>query len=85
MREQEGSEAMKAMEALVLAASIWSQESHEQIWIYDQGRWSKDKELWRMVQGGSWEDVILDESTKMAIMRDVMGFLVAPKMYADTL
>lgn len=83
VREQEGSEAMKAMEALVLAASIWSQESHEQIWIYDQGRWSKDKELWRMVQGGSWEDVILDESTKMAIMRDVMGFFDARETYVE--
>ena len=79
-RDQAGSEAT---EALVLAASIWSQQIHEQIWVYDQGRWSKDEELWRMVQGGSWKDVIMEESTKRAIMRDVIGFFDARETYAE--
>ncbi len=73
----------KVMEALVLAAQIWSQEIHEQVWVYDQGRWIKDKELWWMTQRGSWEDVILDESTKRAIMRDVTGFFDARETYAE--
>lgn len=63
LRDQEG------IAAMVLAANIWSQESHEQVWAYDQGHWSKDEELWRMVPSGNWEDVILDESTKGAMMR----------------
>ena len=79
-RDQAGSEAT---EALVLAASIWSHQSHEQVWVYDQGRWSKDEELWRMVQSGSWKDVILEESTKRAIMRDVIGFFDARETYAE--
>ncbi|CAD6573448.1 MAG: hypothetical protein ASARMPRED_006081 [Alectoria sarmentosa] len=79
-RDQAGSEAT---EALVLAASIWSQQIHEQVWVYDQGRWSKDEELWRMVQGGSWKDVIMEESTKRAIMRDVIGFFDARETYAE--
>ena len=41
-KDQAGSEAM---EALVLAASIWLEKSHDQVWVYDQGRWSKDNEL----------------------------------------
>lgn len=70
-------------EALILAASIWSQQSHEQVWVYDQGRWSKDKELWRVVQSGNWEDVILEQSTKRAILRDVIGFFDARETYEE--
>lgn len=49
----------EALEALVLAAGIWSEQCLEQVWVYDQGRWSKDETIWRMVQGVSWNDVIL--------------------------
>ena len=79
-KDQMGSEVT---EALVLAASIWSQEIHDQIWVYDQGRWSKNAELWRVVQGGSWNDVVMEESTKRAIMRDVIGFFDARETYAE--
>ena len=79
-RDREGTEAM---EALVLAASIWSHQSHDEVWVYDQGRWGKDEELWRVVQGGSWEDLVLDESTKRAIMRDVIGFFDARETYVE--
>jgi transitional endoplasmic reticulum ATPase len=73
----------EAAEALVLAASIWSEQSHNEVWVYDQGWWSKDKELWRVVQAARWEDVILDEGTKNAIMRDVAGFFDAKSAYAE--
>ena len=49
-RDQVGSERL---EELVLAASTWSQESQEQVWVYDQGHRSIGEELWRM--GARWE------------------------------
>lgn len=70
-------------ESLVLAASVWSEQSHNEVWVYDQGWWSKDKELWRVVQDSKWEDVILDEGLKRAIMRDVTGFFDAKNAYAE--
>ena len=79
-KDQAGSEAM---EALVLAAGVWSEQSHEQVWVYDQGRWSKDKELYQVVQSGSWEDLILDEGMKRAIRRDVTGFFDARETYEE--
>ena len=82
-KDQAVSEAMDAMEALVLAAGIWSEQIHEQVWVYDQGRWSKDKELYQIVQRGSWEDLILDEGMKRAIRRDVTGFFDARETYAE--
>lgn len=79
--KQEAQEALEALEALVLAAGIWSEQCLEQVWVYDQGRWSKDETLWRMVQGVSWNDVILQD--KRAIMRDALGFFDAKEMYAE--
>lgn len=79
-KDQTGSEAT---EALVLAASLWSEQSHEEVWVYDQGRWGKDKELWRMVQDVSWNDVVMEENTKRAIIRDVIGFFDARETYAE--
>lgn len=71
------------VEKLVLEAGIWSEQGHDEVWVYDQGRWSKDKELWRMVQGGRWEDIILDEDKKKSIIRDVIGFFDARETYAE--
>lgn len=72
----------KAMEALVLSAYVWSDMSHDIVWVYDQGLWFKDKELWRMIRSESWEDLILDERTKRSIIRDVEGFFDAKETYA---
>ena len=82
-KDQAGSEAIDAVEALVLAVGIWSEQIHEQVWVYDQGRWSKDKELYQMVQRGNWEDLILDEGMKRAIRRDVTGFFDARETYEE--
>lgn len=73
----------ESIEALVLEASIWAEESHQEVWIYDQGRWSKDAELYRMVQDASWDDLILDEKMKRAIVRDVIGFFDARETYQE--
>ena len=70
-------------EALVRAASLWFVQSNKEVWVYDQGRWHKDKELWRVAQDARWEDVILDEDMKTAIMRDVTGFFDAKDTYAE--
>lgn len=79
-KDQAGSEVM---DALVLAASNWSEKAHDQVWVYDQGSWSKDNELWRMVHSGNWKDIILEESTKSSIVRDVIGFFDARETYAE--
>jgi hypothetical protein len=58
--EAKGIAGNESAEALVLAASIWSEQSHNEAWVYVQGRWGRDKELWRVVQGARW-DLISDE------------------------
>ena len=63
-----------ATDALVMAAGAWTIELHEEIWVFDQGFWQKNAELWKSVQTASWDDVILDEDMKKGLVDDIEGF-----------
>ena len=83
-REEEKSHVdSKKAEALVLSANIWSESSHKNVWVFDYGRWIKDKKLWKIIHSVSWEDLIMDEGTKRSIFRDVEGFFDAKRTYAE--
>jgi len=64
----------KNVDALIAAASQYSNDLHEEVLMFDQERWTKNKELWRSVQQSTWEDVILDKDLKDVLVRDVEGF-----------
>ncbi|MCJ1251788.1 hypothetical protein MMC30_009026 [Trapelia coarctata] len=66
---------------LITACSKWSAESHEEIWVFDQGYWDKSKELYQAVHDAKWEDVILDEGVKKSLIKDVEGFFDAQETY----
>ena len=66
---------------LITACSKWSAESHEEIWVFDQGFWNKSKELYQAVDDAKWEDVILDEGMKRSLIKDVEGFFDAQESY----
>jgi len=70
-----------ATDALVLAAGSWTNELHDEIWVFDGGRWRKNAELWDSVQKARWEDVILDHEMKKAIVGDVSTFFDARDTY----
>ena len=42
--------------------------------VFDGGYWQKDAALYASVQQAHWEDVILDEGMKKAIIADVETF-----------
>ena len=69
-------------EACMLAACQYQNVLHEEIWVFDSGSWQKSRELWRSVQHASWDDVILEESMKKAIMGEVNKFYSAREKYA---
>ena len=66
---------------LILEASKWTLELHDEIWIFDQLSWQKSSELWRSAQEASWDDVILDEEMKEALRDDVEGFFEDREAY----
>ena len=59
---------------LILAASHYAVEVRDEVLVFDKGYWQKSPELWRSVQKSSWDDVILDENMKKAIIGDVTKF-----------
>ena len=68
-------------DALITAASKWSLELHEEVWVFDQVLWRKDSALWKEVQKASWEDVILDGEMKQTLQDDVQGFFNERESY----
>jgi len=66
---------------LILAAGRWMSDIHEQVWVYDQGFWQKDSELFRSFIRSSWDDVILDPSMKEAIIDDHNSFFDSRETY----
>ena len=61
-------------DALIVAASNWSLELHDEVWVFDRMIWQKSRGLWEQVQKAFWDDVILDEEMKQALQDDVEGF-----------
>ena len=68
-------------DALILAAGRYSSSLHDEIWVFDQGYWQKDRELWRSIQNSLWENVILDEGMKKQLKGDAQRFFDARKEY----
>ncbi|KAI4263808.1 MAG: hypothetical protein L6R42_001059 [Xanthoria sp. 1 TBL-2021] len=64
----------KRTDELIAAASQWSEDLHDEVWVFDQEYWSKDSELWKSVQDSTWDDVILDDTMKKTLVEDVEGF-----------
>lgn len=68
---------------LITAVAQYSLELHEEILVFDQGYWQKNRELWESVQKAAWSDVILDEEMKRSLIGDVEGFFDERENYRE--
>ena len=75
------SSSVEATNKLIFEAGAWTNELHEEIWVYDQGYWQKDATLYASVQNSHWEDVILDEGMKKALIEDAEIFFDSQDTY----
>ena len=66
--------APKHVDELISAASTWNDELRDEILVFDQQMWFKDKELYQSVKSASWKDLILKKEMKDALIKDVEGF-----------
>ena len=71
----------ESTESLLVAASQWLVDIHEEVLIFDGGYWQKSKELWQSVQRSNWDDIIMDAGMKKAIMGVVDQFFNAKERY----
>lgn len=69
-------------ESLMLAAGHYASELHDEILVFDGGYWQKSRELWKSVEHSTWDDVILDEGIKKAIMGEIHKFFDSRERYA---
>ncbi|KAG6854887.1 hypothetical protein C0991_012077 [Blastosporella zonata] len=68
---------------LLTAVGAWANQLHEEIWVFNEGYWQKDHDLWLDIQKGDWKDVILNDAFKKALKKDVYGFFSSEKIYKD--
>ena len=71
------------VDELVREATLWGIELHDEVWVFDGGYWQKSRELYESVQKSNWEDVILEEGMKKAIIADVDNFFDGKKTYEN--
>lgn len=72
----------ESTESLILKASKWTVDLHEEILIFDGGRWNKSRELWQSVQDSFWDDIIMNPSRKKAITGVIDQFFNSEERYA---
>lgn len=75
------SSSVQAADRLLLEAGRWNQSLHDEVLVFDMGQWQKSHELWESVQHSEWENVILDEDMKRALVRDAEGFFNGRETY----
>ena len=66
-----------------MAVGAWAVELHEEIWVFNQGFWQKDHNLWLEIQKASWDDVILDSDFKKRMQKDVYTFFDSEEIYKE--
>ena len=71
------------VDELLMEASRWSIELHNEVWVFDSGYWQKSAELWQSVQQSEWKDVILPEDKKQAIIEDADNFFNSRDTYTN--
>jgi hypothetical protein len=69
-------------DALVIAAGAWASALHEEVWVWDGGAWTKSAELYDSVRKASWDNVILEEGMKKALIEDHSSFFDSRDTYA---
>lgn len=73
----------KAVDELIAASSRWGHDLHEEVYVFDQQEWVKNKELYKSVQEAKWDDVILYHEMKEALITDVEGFFDCKDDYKE--
>lgn len=60
-----------------------AEQTHDEIWVFNQGNWSKNKSLWLQIKDSSWDDVVMKEESKKALQKDVYGFFESQVTYKN--
>lgn len=66
---------------LLSAVYKWADTLKNEIWVYEEGKWEKNEDMFRAIQAASWDDVILHAVFKEGIRRDTETFFNSQGIY----
>ena len=59
----------------------WAGSLKDEIWVFQNGSWSKDKDLWSSVRSASWDNLVLEPEFVDNLRRDTRTFFENSKIY----
>jgi transitional endoplasmic reticulum ATPase len=69
------------IDKMLMEIAIWADKLEDELWVFDDGYWYKNSDLFETVKSSSWDDVILDPGTKNALTNDILGFYKSKDKY----
>lgn len=76
-----GEEETSEGEKLVTEVYRWQTSLKDEMWVFQDGAWQKDKEMWRSIQACSWDDLVLEGQFQQGLVRDTETFFSSKEIY----
>ncbi|KAF8515179.1 P-loop containing nucleoside triphosphate hydrolase protein [Gautieria morchelliformis] len=78
---KDNAERDKVGEELITAAYRWNLGTKDEIYVFSDGHWSKDKKLWNAIQLAQWDNLVLDQEFIAGLKRDTDTFFSSREIY----
>ncbi|KAK8844174.1 hypothetical protein IAR55_006968 [Kwoniella newhampshirensis] len=75
------SDNAQAAHQFIQATARFCSNLRNVVWVFEQGYWRADRELWQSIQDASWDDVVLDEDLKKSLQGDYQSFFKSEAIY----
>lgn len=68
-----------------LAAEVysWANSLKDEIWVFQHGHWSKNKELHKAIKAANWDDIVLEKAFLDSLRRDTETFFASEETYTQ--
>ncbi|KAF8530039.1 P-loop containing nucleoside triphosphate hydrolase protein [Hysterangium stoloniferum] len=78
---EDDSEKRKIGEDLLNCAYKWNVGLKDEIFVFSDGHWMKDKNLWTSIQAANWDSLVLDTNFIAGLKRDTETFFSSREVY----
>lgn len=66
---------------LVTEVYKWQTSLKDEMWVFQDGAWQKDKEMWKAIRTCSWDDIVLEKQFQEGLVRDTETFFSSQEIY----
>ncbi|EJC98776.1 P-loop containing nucleoside triphosphate hydrolase protein [Fomitiporia mediterranea MF3/22] len=61
----------------------WAGALKDEMWVFQDGGWSKDKPLWGAIRDATWDEIVLETEFLEGLRRDTQTFFANRKIYKN--